>query len=282
MNDRIYFSGHTMGAPGRDIYECIRLFREIGYDGIEVRVAPNGQIDSETITDAEALAIRDYAKEQGMRFSCLTSYYQNFADYEKRESVIANLRRVVELASLLECPLVRLYGGADAHTLTGMWFTDIWTRTVSGIREVALYAAQYGVRLCIETHVGSLTMSVRDTVRMVQDVGMANVGILFDYAWVELAGVETGAEAVKAAAPYIFHVHIKDWVLESRLPIKKKSCLMGEGTVRWEEALAALREVGYTGWISDEYEKYWYPEDLPDPEIGMKHNLEYVRARLLG
>ena len=210
MNDRIFFSGHTMGAPGRDIYECIRLFRAIGYDGIEVRVAPNGQIDSETITDAEALAIRDYAREQGMRFSCLTSYYQNFADYEKRESVIANLRRVVELASLLECPLVRLYGGADAHTLTGMWFTDIWTRTVSGIREVALYAAQYGVRLCIETHVGSLTMSVRDTVRMVQDVGMANVGILFDYAWVELAGVESGAEAVKAAAPYIFHVHIKD------------------------------------------------------------------------
>ena len=87
MNDRIFFSGHTMGAPGRDIYECIRLFRAIGYDGIEVRVAPNGQIDSETITDAEALAIRDYAKEQGMRFSCLTSYYQNFADYEKRESV---------------------------------------------------------------------------------------------------------------------------------------------------------------------------------------------------
>ena len=70
-------------------------------------------------------------------------------------------------------------------------------------------------------------------------------------------------------------------MLESRLPIKKKSCLMGEGTVRWEEALAALRDIGYTGWVSDEYEKYWYPEDLPEPEIGMKHNLDYVKARLL-
>ena len=253
MNKRILFSGHTMGAPGRDIFECIRLFKEIGYDGVEVRVAPNGQIDSETVTDEEARRIYDYAKEYGMQFSCLTSYYQNFASFELRESVIANLKRVIEIADLLHCPLVRLYGGADAHTLPGMWFTDIWTRTVSGIREVALYAAKYGVRLCIETHVGSLTMSIRDTVRMVQDVNMANVGILFDYAWVELAGVESGADAVRAAAPYLFHVHVKDWQLEDRCPPKKRSCLMGEGTVRWDEVLTALKEVGYTGWISDEY-----------------------------
>ena len=67
MNDRIFFSGHTMGAPGRDIYECIRLFREIGYDGIEVRVAPNGQIDSETITDTEALdAFRRLSEIEGI------------------------------------------------------------------------------------------------------------------------------------------------------------------------------------------------------------------------
>ena len=54
MNERIKFSGHTMGAPGRDIYECIKLFKAIGYDGIEVRVAENGQIDSETLTNEEA------------------------------------------------------------------------------------------------------------------------------------------------------------------------------------------------------------------------------------
>ncbi len=281
MNQRIMFSGHTMGAPGKDIYECIRMFHRIGYDGLEVRVAQNGQINSETITDEEAGNIASFARENGMQFSCLTSYYQNFASPETRESVILNLKRVVEIADILNCPLVRLYGGTDANTLPGMWFTDIWTRTVTGIREVALFAARFGIRLCIETHVGSLTMSVRDTVRMIQDVNMSNVGILFDYAWVELAGVERGADAVRAAAPYLFHVHIKDWKLEDRCPPKKRSCLMGEGTVLWEEVLATLKEIGYTGWITDEYEKYWYPEDLPEPEIGMKHNLDYVKARIL-
>ena len=42
-----------------------------------------------------------------------------------------------------------------------------------------------------------------------------------------------------------------------------------------------VREIGYTGYVSDEYEKYWYPDDLPEPEIGMKHNLEFVKKRLL-
>ena len=270
-----------MGAPGRDIHEVIKLFKTIGYDGIEVRVAPDGQINSETLTDEEAEAIHREAKNAGMEFSCLTSYYQNFVDLEKRQDVIAKLKRVIEIASILNCPMVRVYGGVEPNSQPGVWFNDVWTRTVTGIRETAEYAAKFGVRICIETHIGSLTMSIRDVVRLLEDVNMHNVGILFDYAWVELAGVEFGAEAVRRAARYIFHVHIKDWKLENRLPVKKTSCLMGEGTVAWEEVLAELKRIGYTGYISDEYEKYWYPKELPEPEVGMKHNLEYARAHVL-
>jgi len=217
-----------------------------------------------------------------MEFSCLTSYYQNFVNLEERPKVIVNLKRVIEIAAILRCPMVRVYGGVEPSSQPGVWFCDCWTRTVEGIREVALYAARFGVRICIETHIGSLTMSVRDVVRLIEDVNMANVGMLLDYAWVELAGVEHGAEAIRAAARHIFHVHIKDWCLESRLPLKKRSCLMGKGTVAWPEALAALREVGYIGYVSDEYEKYWYPAELPEPEVGMKHNLEYARRFLNG
>ncbi len=300
MNDRIKFSGHTMGLgrDGGDIYDAIRIFKEIGYDGIEVRVAKDGQIDSETLTDEEAKKIYEAAKAAGMEFSCLVSYYQNFVN-DTRDTVIKNLKRVAEIAYILHCPLIRVYGGVEPYSTTklveienngkkevvnggGTWFCDCWTKTVTGIREVAEYAATMGVGIAIETHVGSLTMSIRDTVRLVQDVNMANVGILFDYAWVELAGVECGAEAVRAAAPYIVHCHVKDWTLEQRFPIKKQSCLMGKGTVRWEEVLTELKKVGYTGYISDEYEKYWYPAELPDTVEGMTHNLNFVKKFVQG
>lgn len=286
MNNRIKFAGHTMGTPNCDIYQSIDLFKAIGYDGVEVRVATqNAQMDSETITDEEAKKIYDYARERNMEFACLTSYYNDFTSPDKRENTIKQLKRVVELAYIMHCPMIRLYGGVEPFSLASqnIWFAEVWNTSVSGIREVAKYAAKFGVKICIETHVGSLTMTVRDTVRIIEDVNMANVGMLLDYAWVELAGAEgeCGADAIRKAARHIFHVHFKDWSLEQRLPIKKKSKLMGEGTVRWPEVLAALKEIGYTGYCTDEYEKFWYPEDLPDAEIGMKHNLEYVKKHLL-
>ena len=280
MSSKIKFAGHTMGTPGRDIYEVIDLFKKIGYDGIEVRVADNGQINSETLTDAEARNILAAAKKQDMEFACLTSYYADFVDPEKRDETIAKLKRVAEIAALLECPLIRSYGGVEPFSKQGTWFSDVWTRSVAGIREVAEYAGSLGVGIAIETHIGSLTMSVRDTARVIQDVGMSNVGMLFDYAWVEVAGVETGAAAVRAASPYLKHVHVKDWTLESRTPLKKKSALMGEGTVNWIPVLQELKRTGFSGYICDEYEKFWYPEDLPEPEIGMKHNLDFVKKHL--
>lgn len=280
MNKGIKYSGHTMGTPNLDIYGAIKLFKNLGFDGVEVRVANNGQIDSESITDEEVRNIRLTAAHEGMEFSCLTSYYQNFMPAQ-RESVIANLCRIAQIACLLDCPLIRVYGGVEPYNQAGVWFNDVWSYTVTGLQEVARYAAALGVGLCVETHIGSLTMSVRDCIKLIDDVNMNNVGMLFDYAWVELAGAETGADAVRRAARYISHVHIKDWKLESRTPLKKTSCLMGEGTVNWTAVIPVLKEIGYTGYISDEYEKYWYPADLPEPEVGMAHNLAYVKNLLV-
>jgi sugar phosphate isomerase/epimerase len=267
-----------MGTPKLDIYESINFMKRLGYDGIEVRVAENGQINSEKITDEEVAKIKEYACKKELEVACLTSYYKDFVS-DARPVTISRLKRVVEIAAGLNCRIIRVYGGMDPCP-QGIWFVDNWNRTVSGIREVAEFAAAYKVNIAIETHVGSLTMSARDTVRMIEDVNMNNVGMLFDYAWVELAGVEAGAAAVKAVARHIIHCHVKDWKLESRTPIKKQSCLMGEGTVNWKETLKALSASGYNGYICDEYEKFWYPDQLPEPETGMAENLNWVRERL--
>ncbi len=41
----------------------------------------------------------------------------------------------------------------------------------------------------------------------------------------------------------------------------------------------STRSIGYDGYISDEYEKFWKP-DLPEPEVGMKRNAEVLRRCL--
>ena len=274
-------AGHTMGTPDLGLRGSIELFASIGFDGIEIRCAPDGQIDPESTVPADLDDARATLERTGLSVVCLTPYNRDFVT-EARSAELAALRRVVDLATALECRLVRLYGGTDPVP-EGVSTNEAWDLTVSGIRELADYAAAGNVGFCVETHIGSLTFHAADAVRMVRDVDRDNVGILLDFAWVHLAGRETATQAIDACAPYLVHCHYKDWLIESAGANPAwHARLMGEGTIPWREFFGELVRRGYDGSMSDEYEYYWHPEALPPARIGMQHNLEYVRRCLRG
>ena len=272
-------AGHTMGTPDLDLRGAMRLFSKIGYQGIEIRCAKDGQLDTTTADDAFLKLVREWRKETGIEITCLTSYFKDFVT-ERREAELAGLKQVVEIAAKLEVPMIRVYGGLDPVP-EGYTPEQDWQRTASGIREIGILAKKHSIEICIETHNGSLTLSAADTVKMVEMVEMDNVGILFDYAWIYWAKMESPAEAVKLCAPYLRYVHYKDWLIDwdKGDTEQRQARLMGEGSVPWPEVFAALREVGYDGWITDEYEKYWHPA-LPEPADGMARNLAYVQSLL--
>jgi len=266
----VKFAGHTMGAPGRSLDECIDLFAEIGFDGVEVRVAPDGQIDPRDFSASDAENARKRADEAGLEFACLTPYARAFAG-SARDEELRLLKRVVEIARELGCPVVRAYGGFVNDEIGRR---ESWVRTVDALKEAAAFADERGVRLAIETHGGTMTLSASEAASMVEAVGRENVGILLDYAWVHLAGRESPDAVLRLALPRTFHVHAKGWVVSGEKP---RCALLGEGDVPWGPFLRSLAESGYGGFVSNEYEKHWHPE-LPEPEIGMKHDLEKMRA----
>ncbi len=271
------YAGHTMGTPYLNLRGAMHLFRKIGLNGIEIRCAKDGQLDTTTADDEVLDLARKWQAETGVAFVCLTSYFRDFYS-KQREKDIANLKRVVDIARALKCPLVRLYGGIDPVP-EGLSLSAGWDRTVSAFVQIADYSAPTGVKLCVETHGGTLTFSAKDTLRMVREVDRPNVGVLLDYAWIAWAGEERVEEVVESCAPYMIHCHYKDWRFEGKMG-KKTACLMGEGSVPWPAVFRALKAAGYKGPLSDEYEKYWHIEDLPEPEIGMKKNMEYVKRFL--
>ena len=57
-----------------------------------------------------------------------------------------------------------------------------------------------------------------------------------------------------------------------------KTRIVGEGVVPWPEILSKVKEQGYDGWLSLEYERRWHPDDIPDASIGMKKSLEYLKS----
>ena len=277
-HDMIRLAGHTMGTPGKTLFEAMTLFKRLGLDGIEIRVAPDGQLDPDSYSADQGRDIVAHAGEIGIGICCLTSYYSDFVSPDKRDAQIAGLRHVVDIAAEVGCPLVRAMGGACGTAEQRP--EVIRGRTIDGLRHVADHAAPRGVRLAIETHIGYLCLTARYTAGFVREVDRENVGILFDYAWVHYAGEESAREAVEAVSPYLFHCHVKDWTYEGGDRNQRRSALMGQGDVDWPEVLHALEQTGYTGYLSDEYEKHWYPELLPEPEQGMGHNAAYLRRAL--
>jgi sugar phosphate isomerase/epimerase len=56
--------------------------------------------------------------------------------------------------------------------------------------------------------------------------------------------------------------------------------LAGRGRVSFAEALAAIRNLNYDGYVSFEWEKYWHPE-IEEPEIALPDFSNAIR-NLLG
>ncbi len=266
--------GHTMGTPKMDAFAAMEFFASIGHDGIEFRCAGDGLLNPDAYTPEWGQRVRERAQSLGLEIACLTPYYKNYVDPAQRESEMAGMRKMIDIAADLGCTRLRSYGGPMPTEQFDHQIT--WARTVEGVQEVADYAAAKGVTICIETHIGSLTLTAAETVKMIEAVDRPNVGILFDYAWIHYAAEEHAEEAVEMCAPYIRHCHVKDWSYTHDDREQRHSELMGQGEVDWPVALAALKREGYDGYLSDEYEKYWY-DHLPEPQVGMKHNLGYVR-----
>jgi len=275
-----------MGTPEMDIYQAMDFFAEIGLEGIEVRCAENGQMHLETITDDEVARIREHAQKAGIAFACLTPYYRDFMTPDAAESTLADYELACRIAQELDCPTVRaisgtwpqeggaVAAGSDRLLSPGHERAEVFEKTAAGLRLAADLAADHGVRLAVETHRGQLAFSAAETVEFVEAVNHPALGVLWDHYWVHVAGQEDAQEALELLAPHLVHVHAKN--IRFHEDGSHETVLLDEGELDWCEIVAGLASVGYDGYISDEYEKFWKP-DLPEPEVGMKRNAEVLR-----
>jgi len=265
-----------MGTPKLNIFEAISFFAELGLQGIEVRCADNGQMNLETITDDEVSRIAEHAQAQGIAIACLTPYYRDFTTPEATEQTLASYRRACAVAQALGCGLVRAI--SSNWPIEGMTRAELFERAVAGMRRAGDIAADHGVRLAVETHFGQLTFTAAESAEFVQAVDHPAVGVLWDHYWTYVAERISVADALDLIGPYVVHVHAKNVRFDAAG--NRETVLLDEGEIDWCVVVRALAAIGYEGYICDEYEKFWRPEELPEPEIGMKRNAELLRACL--
>ncbi len=287
-------AGHTMGTPEYTVEQALTLFRDIGLDGAELVVQDGYRCAIPQQAEQNELEkIRNTADRLGLKIIALTPYYSRFNDLEAgvREAEIQGIRRVIEYAEVLGAKYIRIYAGNYAQTDTD---PDGKKRAylVDSMRRLGEDAQRAGVTLVMENHFNTMTVSAADSISVAQEINHPAVGILYDQANLTFTGNESWERALELQFAGIRYTHVKDLVFrgenteftssdvshpkEEERNVTTK--IVGEGVIPWPAILQALKDRGYEGWLSLEYERRWHPQDIPDARIGMKRSADYLRS----
>ncbi len=127
-------------------------------------------------------------------------------------------------------------------------------------------AKKTGIRAAHENH------PEKSAAEILAKVGGGNewLGVAVDTGWLGTQGVPAAA-AIRTLGKAVHHAHLKD----VKAAGGHHTLPLGEGCVGVAECLAALKEIGYTGWISWEDE----PEDRNPFAIATPMR-EWIAARL--
>lgn len=152
------------------------------------------------------------------------------------------IRWLVDAASVLQSKTVcgPMYSGVGkAHLEDEAARKAEWDRAVAGMREMATYAADKGVRLALEPlnrFETDMINVVSQGLDFVDQVGMPNVGLHLDTFHMHLEE-KNSAQAIRHASDKVFHFHA----------CENDRGVPGTGQVHWREVASALKEVKYAG-----------------------------------
>lgn len=259
--------------------QLIALAKEMGFDGIEFAEihAPEGM---DKLTYAKELKAEAEKHEIDIVAYCIGSDLL----YD-RENQINKLKNEVDVAEALGCKLMRhdASGGyKENEKKQGMGFNNALPVIVEGYKAVTEYAKTKGIRTCIENH-GFFAQDSERVAAIINGVNDENFGALVDIGNFMCAD-EDPAIAVGNVAPYAFHVHAKDFHFKKGTEFIPsdgffmtrggnflRGAIIGHGAVPVMQCLRILKNAGYNGYVTVEFEGMEYAKK------GVKYGLDTLK-----
>ena len=265
-----YSFSKYMNQTKADYFTICDLAKKMGYDAIEfidlsLKVQP-----AESLTEL-AKAIHRHCEEIDLP---IAAYTVN-ADF-LRPNEVQTVMEKVDIAETLGAKVLR--HDASWSLPEGMDWRQLIDQIAPDIRRVTEYAAEKGIRTCTENH-GYVLQDAERVETLIRTVNHPNYGWLVDMGNF-LCADDLPVHAVPIAAPYAFHVHVKDFLYKpadaenpgqgwfpSRNGSYLRGTVAGHGVVPIRRCLEILKKAGYDGVVSYEFE-------------GMEENLPALEAAL--
>jgi len=269
---RIPLAFSTLGCPAWEWNKILDFAQQHGFAAIELR-GIKGELDlpsNALFAPGRIAQTKSEIHSAGLKIANLGSsanlYYEEGAQRQKQ---LDDARRFIDLASALEAPYVRVFGGKDKSDTSVAPSDAVKARVAAGLRELGNYAAPRNVTVIIESHDHFTSSATLKDV--LQAAGSDHVALLWDAHHTFATSNEDPEFTVKQLGPWIRHTHLKDSTGSGE---DRKYVLTGKGNVPIERQIKALQGIGYKGYYCFEWEKLWHP-DIDDPEIAIA---DYARV----
>ncbi len=303
----IYSLWNALRKGEMTVEEAFAFMQALGCESTEIAnfVVPLHTPDHQYIPEM-AIKLREYSD----KYEVPIGAYSCGSDIGRAEGpILEGMKRYVfseiDLAHLLGAPLIRIdlvrvMVGKDD---TGIEAYDrIFERCVNVAREMADYAAQYGIMLTMENH-GTLMNGADRLGKLIRAVNHPNYGVTLDIGNTVCVD-ENPLDLAKELIPYAKEIHVKDFYIRddpyvigakykegyqatndpgilgngSWMPTKHgrflRGAIVGHGDLPMKEMISLINQSSFDGDVLIEF------EGMEDPKLASEISLKNLRQML--
>ena len=285
------FGVYTVSTPEYDYESATKLIKDMGYDGVEWRVAAapapdasdsyalrywnanNSTIDKNHIQE-DTLRAKKASDAAGLEIFGLAP------DLPLEEN--EKFAEIVKAAAAIGVKQVRYGLISFDPEKTGMDYTTHCEYLRTKMRELEPVLKANNVKLVIEMHHGTLTPSASAAYRVLDGFDPQYYGLIYDIGNMVFEGYEDPVKSFQLLGDYITHVHLKNGILEQdgvdalgAVTWKNTWVPLKKGQANLQKLFDAMVKAGYDGTVS--------LEDFSNEETTeekLRNNLEYMHMLL--
>ncbi len=248
------------------IRDAIRMAKELGADGVQI-YAVKGEMDPDNLAVAKRREFKKFVEDQGLEISALCGDLggHGFERAEDNKWKVPKSKKIMDLAVELGTKVVTTHIGVVPNDRSGAKYKAM----KEACEELAEYGDRVGAAFAIET--GPETAAeLKD---FLDGLNARGVRVNYDPANLVMVTGDDPVAGVEILKDYIVHTHAKDGIRKKaispavlygyfaeggvsdlRLSDYFLETPLGEGKVDFPKYLAALRRIGYKGFLTIERE----------------------------
>jgi sugar phosphate isomerase/epimerase len=255
---------HSVALDQLPVEEAMVMVARHGYDAIELNAETlpwaGPHITPETDQETRR-RISNRAQNLGLEISAISAHVSLIdPDPAARADALRFTKGCIDLAVDLRVPVVH---GLSGPLAPGVEEAEAWEWLISAVAESAGYAISREVLFAFEAIANHLISRTEELQQLMNRVGDNRLWVNFDPSHFQVMG-DDPVTAARRLAGQTVHVHLKD---AQGVPEDFTFPPLGEGRIDFDRMVGELRDGGYDGVLSAEYEAQEYGFDLSPDQI---------------